>query len=505
MLLQYDKKQVGEKLSSVRDTDSDCDKNPTIQNRNMKKQVASVPFLALLLSSIICAAIVPYSIGRFIRLRRMLRSTDIGFVPSTSDNEIKVSADSIIQNAKVKNNTVMSSGLCQSLGIDIDELDQEFLQSSNRMESLLSKLIEDELFGQPYILREPRCGTRTHQRLHCDVLSSNSYLHIYTWPLSGTISIDVFSCINEATLTLLIPTIRNLVGIPVYEASASSKRLEKSMMRWHFKFRGDRSDDGHNAFMNGDMDHFLCSYIDFELKEPVASIDTEYQTIDVYDTINPRFKTREQYHASLQEDDGSYYSKHPELFRPDRIIYLDGIMQSRYYGDAAYHETLVHPALFTHPNPKRVAIIGGGEGATLREVLKHNTIETATMIEIDELMVNVSKQYIPEWSDCSMIVGSTPSCFDDPRAEVFYTDGIAWFIDRYLNTDTIDETRLYDIIIMDALYVMLLNDSFAFFYHKRIATEQISLLFHSKSPSATQSRPQNFQQYFTIPMTSLNR
>ena len=257
--------------------------------------------------------------------------------------------------------------------------------------------------------------------------------------------------------------------------------------------------------MNGDMDHFLCSYIDFELKEPVASIDTEYQTIDVYDTINPRFKTREQYHASLQEDDGSYYSKHPELFRPDRIIYLDGIMQSRYYGDAAYHETLVHPALFTHPNPKRVAIIGGGEGATLREVLKHNTIETVTMIEIDELMVNVSKQYIPEWSDCSMIVGSTPSCFDDPRAEVFYTDGIAWFIDRYLNTDTIDETRLYDIIIMDALYVMLLNDSFAFCYHKRIATEQILLLFHSKSPSATQSRPQNFQQYFTIPMTSLNR
>ena len=104
-----------------------------------------------------------------------------------------------------------------------------------------------------------------------------------------------------------------------------------------------------------------------------------------------------------------------------------------------------------------------------------------------------------------MIVGSTPSCFDDPRAEVFYTDGIAWFIDRYLNTDTIDETRLFDIIIMDALYVMLLNDSFAFFYHKRIATEQISLLFHSKSTSVTQSRPQNFQQYFTIPMTSLNR
>ena len=109
--------------------------------------------------------------------------------------------------------------------------------------------------------------------------------------------------------------------------------------------------------------------------------------------------------------------------------------------------------MFTHSNPKRVAIIGGGEGATLREVLKHNTIETVTMIEIDELMVNVSKQYIPEWSDCSKIVGSTPSCFDDPRTELFFTDGIAWFIHRYLNADTTIDEQLYDIIIMDALYV----------------------------------------------------
>jgi spermidine synthase len=50
-----------------------------------------------------------------------------------------------------------------------------------------------------------------------------------------------------------------------------------------------------------------------------------------------------------------------------------------------YHEALVHPALFSHSNPKRVAIIGGGEGATLREVLKHNTVSEAIMIEIDEV------------------------------------------------------------------------------------------------------------------------
>ena len=123
--------------------------------------------------------------------------------------------------------------------------------------------------------------------------------------------------------------------------------------------------------------------------------------------------------------------KHPDLFKPDRIVYLDGITQSRLLGEAAYHEALVHPAMVSHENPKRVAIIGGGEGATLREVLKHRTVEKVTMVEIDEIMVQVSREYLPEWSNCSNLVGSAPCCFDDPRAEVFFTDAIAWFIERF--------------------------------------------------------------------------
>ena len=99
-----------------------------------------------------------------------------------------------------------------------------------------------------------------------------------------------------------------------------------------------------------------------------------------------------------------------------------------------------------------VAIIGGGEGATLREVLKHKTVTTATMIEIDKEMVNVLRKYIPEWSDCSNLVGSADSCFDDPRTELYYGDAIAWFIDRYLEYDgSNDSPERYDVVIMDAL------------------------------------------------------
>ena len=131
---------------------------------------------------------------------------------------------------------------------------------------------------------------------------------------------------------------------------------------------------------------------------------------------------------------------------------MDGTIQSRSKGDEAYHEGLIHPAMFTHPNPKRVAIIGGGEGASLREVLKHNTLEKVVMIEIDEIMVNVSREFLPTWNTCKDVQGSADSCFEDPRAEIYYEDALAWFIDRYHDKEgDIDDKEKFDIIIMDAL------------------------------------------------------
>ena len=134
------------------------------------------------------------------------------------------------------------------------------------------------------------------------------------------------------------------------------------------------------------------------------------------------------------------------------------MLQSRRSGDAAYHEALVHPGMFAHINPKRVAIVGGGEGATLREVLKHNTVEKVIMIDIDEKMVQLSRQFLPFWSDCSMLDKSTQSCFNDPRVETYYVDAFKWFVERFSDAaqdvnvsgeELIEEP--FDVIIMDAL------------------------------------------------------
>ena len=134
--------------------------------------------------------------------------------------------------------------------------------------------------------------------------------------------------------------------------------------------------------------------------------------------------------------------------RPQRMVFLDGWVQSTLFHEAAYHEALVHPAMFSALNAKRVAIIGGGEGATLREVLKHNTVKEAIMIEIDEKMVNASREFLPEWSDCSDLVGSSVWCGDDPRASMYYEDAHAWFMNRY--AQDLKKKKL-DVIIMDAL------------------------------------------------------
>ena len=178
----------------------------------------------------------------------------------------------------------------------------------------------------------------------------------------------------------------------------------------------------------------------------IASVQTTFQRIDVFD-----LESSSKYKLSQRET--SYREENPSLFQPQRIVYLDGVIQSTRHNLSAYHEALVHPVMFAHNNPKRVAIIGGGEGATLMEVLKHTTLEKVQMIEIDEEMVKTSRQYLQEWSDCSDIIGSEKWCGDDSRSEIFYEDALAWFIDRYSPHGKLAQEHhsKLDVIIMDAL------------------------------------------------------
>jgi spermidine synthase len=130
---------------------------------------------------------------------------------------------------------------------------------------------------------------------------------------------------------------------------------------------------------------------------------------------------------------------------------LNGITNLHSKKEAAYHEALVHPALFAHDKPRRVALIDGWDGTSLREVLKHRTVEKVTMVGMNESVATVAGTKLRgECNDCSDLVGSADSCFDDPRVEFVYSDAVSWFLEKSSHRNGSKEGDMYDIIILDS-------------------------------------------------------
>ncbi len=96
-----------------------------------------------------------------------------------------------------------------------------------------------------------------------------------------------------------------------------------------------------------------------------------------------------------------------------RMLILDDVVQITEKDEFFYHEMLAHVVLHAHPAPKRVVVIGGGDGGTVREVVKHRTIEKVYFIEIDEDVINTSRKFFP----------SVASEIDNPKVEIMPMDG----------------------------------------------------------------------------------
>lgn len=114
-----------------------------------------------------------------------------------------------------------------------------------------------------------------------------------------------------------------------------------------------------------------------------------------------------------------------------RMLVLDGTVQTTIEDEFVYHEMITHIPLFTHRNPKKALVIGGGDGGTIREIIKHPTIEKAVLVEIDERVVEVCRKNLPEIS-CAL---------DDKRVEINITDGI-----RYVK----EHKNEFDVVIVDS-------------------------------------------------------
>jgi len=155
-------------------------------------------------------------------------------------------------------------------------------------------------------------------------------------------------------------------------------------------------------------------------------------------------------------------------------LLLDGRTQVTERWEYRYHEPLVHPVMLIHPCPKKALLIGGGDGGTLREILRYNTIESVDFAELDPDVVAFSKEYFPSIHD---------NAFSDPRVTFHYGDGRA-FAER-----AVKENKLYDVIIMDmtdpigpacALYTA----EFFSIIKKLFANKDSCFSMHGESPMA---------------------
>lgn len=115
-----------------------------------------------------------------------------------------------------------------------------------------------------------------------------------------------------------------------------------------------------------------------------------------------------------------------------RVLALDGIVQTTERDEFIYHEMFVHVPVLAHGNVRQVLIIGGGDGGSLEETLKHRDIQRVTMVELDAGVVELSRQYLPS-------IGG--AAFDDPRTDLVIGDGLQFVAEG---------KGRYDLIIIDS-------------------------------------------------------
>lgn len=135
------------------------------------------------------------------------------------------------------------------------------------------------------------------------------------------------------------------------------------------------------------------------------------------ETQTPGYRTTWKLRRVLHEERTPY--QHLQVVETEdfgRALVLDGCIQTTVGDEFIYHEMITHVPLNTHPHPERVLVIGGGDGGTVREVLRHTPVRRVDLVEIDAAVVAACRTFLPK----------TAHALDDPRVQVQIGDGVGW-------------------------------------------------------------------------------
>lgn len=223
------------------------------------------------------------------------------------------------------------------------------------------------------------------------VLLAESHLALHTWPERGSVTLDVYVCNFSTDNSAKAERLMDDLIIAFAPADQTTNRILRGSAE-----PGTSSDELLLEWLNTD------SAFGFRARKRLETVRSPYQTVEVFDT--PQFG---------------------KLFR------IDGWYMTSERDEFFYHEPIVHCAAIAHPDPKSALVIGGGDGGSSEELLKHATIGRVVMAELDPEVVRVAKRYLGEVHR---------NAFDDPRLEVHIGEGFAF---------TESNAERFDLIVLD--------------------------------------------------------
>lgn len=240
------------------------------------------------------------------------------------------------------------------------------------------------------------------------VVIQESHLAIHTWPEYGYAAVDLFTC-GEMDAWISFDHLKECFKSLSYSAIEMKRGSVNLLTRNDFDMSTMRQKA--SEWRNPD---FYTRNVWFTDKDEDQALSLRFTGEVFYDVQSPFQRVRIL-----------------ESYKYGKMLALDDMVMTTEQDEFHYHEMISHPAMFTHGNAKNILVIGGGDGGTVREILRHEGVEKVTMVEIDGEVINACKEHLPQIA----------AAFNHPKLNLIVDDGIAFLKNAEKNS--------YDLIIVD--------------------------------------------------------
>ncbi len=241
------------------------------------------------------------------------------------------------------------------------------------------------------------------------VVIQESHLAIHTWPEYQYAAVDIFTCGTEVNPWIAFDFLKKAFKADYGSAMEINRGATDLLKRVNIDFLKDEREQTETEL------------------NPEYKRDVWFTDKDENVALSLRHTGNLLYHAKSEYQQVRVF----ESYAYGKVLSIDDMVMVTEKDEFVYHEMLTHPAMFLHGDVKKVLVIGGGDGGTIREVFRHKSVDQVVMVEIDENVVEASKLHFP-----------TVACeFDNPKLELHIADGI-----EYLKNCAAEQ---FDLIIID--------------------------------------------------------